>query len=248
MGRYEKIKVYNGSSFVKPSRIRIYNNGWQDIGTDTSYSTVPMYVRKADGSNARATLNRRDYTVVDDQYASGAFNLLPASGFCFYTANAGWYFRATIYKESDISNQIFYCGTGTTSYIKIVWNANGTVTVSVRYNNSTIYSVTSSNAVTAGNYVYLNVYAAKGSTKVYVVLNGVTTSATLYNQFIVTSATNVVGSTGMRFKDTLSASGAKYPSNTYSVSFNTTTANGTDNSQYVNLVHTVVSHTETVYE
>ena len=37
MGRYDKIKVYNGTEFVKPKRIRVFDGKvWQDLGPDNS--------------------------------------------------------------------------------------------------------------------------------------------------------------------------------------------------------------------
>ena len=37
MGRYDKIKVWNGSAWVQPSRIRVRaNNSWQDFGDNLS--------------------------------------------------------------------------------------------------------------------------------------------------------------------------------------------------------------------
>ena len=178
MGRYDKIKVYSSGAWHTPSRIRVYQNGWQDLGTFDSYNTKTMKVRSG-SSFQRCTLNRRDQTVVTDRYAKGRFNLLPSSGYCrcSKSSNAGnynWYFRATVEKTTDTDQYLFYCGTGGSPnspgshYARITWLANGKIRVESCYNGS-VSSMTSSNAVMKDTQVYLNVYSNKGSYTNYIV-------------------------------------------------------------------------------
>ena len=58
MGRYDNIKVYNGSSWVKPSEVSVWNgSSWVSLGADDSSNTNGMYVWN--GSEwVRKTLNK----------------------------------------------------------------------------------------------------------------------------------------------------------------------------------------------
>lgn len=248
MGRYDKIRVYHDGQWKQPTQCRVYyNNAWQDLGTNDSYNTRSLYTLK-NGNYVRATLNRQDYSVVTDRWAQGSFSLLPASGFCFCpkSSNAGnynWYFRATIRKTSDTDQQIFRCG-ASNSYIRILWKADGHIQVTSSY-NGTAYSMTTSNAVGANNTVYLNVYANKGSYTTYVEFNGVTTSGNLSASFRINNATNQVGDSAMQFRNNLSAAGVNGSGSTYSVSFDTSYASGSDGSQYSGVNHQESSSTGT---
>lgn len=257
MGRYDKIKVYNNGSWHTPNRIRVYNNGWKDLGTADSYNTSSLNVRNGN-SFARATLNRQDYTTVTDRYASGTFKLLPANGFCYCTksssaGNWDWYFRCTIKKTTNTEQNIFWAGSTNynpsnpgSNYVQIKWLADGKIRVGVSdgYGGGS-HSLTSSNSVLAGNEVYLNVYVNAGSRTMYIVFNGVTTSGSMGSAFSISNSWNQVGDANMIFKGTLSAAGVKYSKQPKSVSFDVSTASGTDNSQYENVTHQETTTTGT---
>lgn len=257
MGRYDKIKVYSSGSWRTPNQIRVYNNGWQDLGTATSYSTKKLQVRSG-SAFYRATLNRKDQVVVTDRYAEGQFTLLPANGYCRCSksssaGNYDWYFRATVEKTTANQQYLFYCGTGTPSspganYVRVTWLADGKIQVDSSF-NSTVRSFSSSNSVGANTSVYLNVYSNKGSYSTTIVFNDVTTtSSTLANSFRYANAKTYVGDTNTRIRGTLSAAGVDGSGGTHSCSFNAATASGTDGTQYNGVVHRETTRTDVYYE
>jgi len=257
MGRYDKIKVYSGGSWHIPSRIRVYNNGWQDLGTSTSYSTKTLSVRNG-SSFSRATLNRRDQVVVTDRWVNGRFNLLPGSGYCRCSNSTSsgtydWYFRGTVEKTTDSAQYLFYCGTGGSpenpgqQYVRITWLSDGKIRMECCYNGN-VASVTSSNSVGANQQVYLNVYSNKGSYTTYIVFNGVTTSASVGRTFRYNNCTTTVGDTYTKLRNNLSAAGVDGSGNTYSCSFDASYISGTDNYRYANADHRESTRTDVYYE
>jgi len=259
MGRYDNIKVYNNDSWVQPNQIRVYNNGWQDLGTNDSYNTKSLQVRKGNEFK-RATLNRRDEEVVTDRWANGRFKLLPANRYCRcpdnsdHTLQYNWYFRTTVEKTTDNAQYLFYCGTGGSpespgnNYIRVTWQADGKIKVDGRYNGGTVGSVTSSNAVGKNTQVYLNVYSNKGSYKCTIDFNGTTTSGNIYSSFMFNNSTTTVGDTYTKIRNNLAAAGVDGSGNTGSCSFNASTVSGTDNSQYKEVTHRESTRTDTYWE
>lgn len=254
MGRYDKIKVYNGTEFVQPSRIRVHDGtAWQDLGTNDSDIQIPLNVY--DGTDfVRATLNKTSVTVPGDSYAAGnGFSVLPKAGFCFCPnsgslTNATWYFKATIRKTSDTALNIFNIsitsGTYKGGYIKAIWNANGTVTVSgMLKSGSTVFSVTTTNAVRANNWTKLEVTCSKGSSNLNVKFNDVTTKKAFNFNFQSSYVTNTIGATGMQFKEQLQMQGSKYTNATTTKNINMSTAKGTT-SDYESVEHVDETKTE----
>ena len=229
MSRYNRIKVYKDGSWVNPTRVRVYNNGWIDLGAADSYVKTKMAVYK-NGVKYAATCDRVDTTVVTDQYSSGKFSLLPASGYCYCPQSSSYgghnfNFNCTIRKTADVDQVIFhtYHKTNTKDFFKITWQADGKIRVDADYSSGTTRTFTSSNAVKAGTWVNLRVYANKDSYNCYIVFNGTTTSKTLYSSFITTGAVNYVGDTYINFKNTLTVTGVKYGPTAYTASFNAST-------------------------
>lgn len=252
MGRYDKIKVYNGEAFVQPSRIRVYNGTtWVDLGTNDSDIQTPLNVHN--GSNfIRATLNKTQVTVPGESYAAGnGFVLLPKGGYCFCPnasspslTNASWRFRATIRKTSDTALTIFNFAVSGSSYIKAVWNADGSVTVSGRYSTGTVKSVTTSNKVKANTWVVLDIKCAKGSSNMSVAFGSTTTTGAMGFNFQSGNCVNNVGVTGIHFKDSLIVTGSKYSNSSTSKTINMTTASGTT-SDYQSVEHVDTTTTQT---
>lgn len=266
MGRYENIKVWDGSSWRTPTQIKVYRSGWQDLGTATSDSTRPLYVYKeSEHILKRATLNRRDYTTVVDQYATGRFTLTPASGYCYCTdssstTNYKWDLNITIRKTDNVDQWVFQCGTKTkktdtnitgTTYIKVKWLANGKIEVTGRWKGNTVDTITSSNAVMAGTWATLHIYSNKSDNgKCYIVFNGVSKQGTNNNYFQISDAYTVVGDTKMQFKNTFSVQGCKYRPAAVTCSFNASTASndGSGSNTYKGVTHYAETQSHTVYE
>ena len=258
MGRYDKIKVYNNGSWVQPNQIRVYNNGWQDLGTNSSYNTKSLQVRK-NNAFVRATLNRRDEQVVTDRWAEGRFKLLPASRYCRCSNNSSgtlrynWYFRTTVEKTTDSEQYLFYCGTGGSPespgkhYVRVTWQSNGKIRLDAAYDGN-VKTLTSSNAVGKNTPVYLNVYSNAGSYNAYIVFNGVTTSGKVASSFMYNGCTTTVGDTYTKIRNNLAAAGVDGSKNTGSCSFNASYANGTDNSQYKGVTHRESTRTDVYWE
>lgn len=256
MGRYDRIKVYHNNQWKTPNQIRVYNNGsWVDLGTNDSWvgsnngnynSRYQMFL----ANGTRVTKYRKDTTTVTDQHTEGTFSLLPASGFCWCPSTGGaanFYFRCTAKKTTDAAKRLFYCGAGG-SYVEIWWEADGRLKFVASYDYSPHYAY-SINAVGANQYVYINVYSNGGSNQININFNGVTHSEVQYGQFYISNATNVVGDANICFKDNFSCCGCKWEWNNsksiHAVSFNASTASGSDGSQYTGVTHRESSSTST---
>lgn len=259
MGRYDRIRVFDGSSWRTPTQIKVYNFGWQDLGTATSYSTRPLYVYKeTENILKRATLNRRDYTTVVDQYTTGQFKLTPASGYCYATNSSSvtkypWNFEATLRKTSATTQQVFWCGYSTgTSYIRVRWLDDGRISVDNKWKGgNSVDTVTTTNTIPINEWHKLRVYTPKNSSTVQIWIDDVKVkTGTLNNFFAITDATTKVGDTYINFKDIFKAQGCKYRAGSYSCQFDASTASGTGTgtATYQDVMHYAETQTGTVYE
>lgn len=248
MGRYDKIKVYNGSEWKQPTRIRVFaNNAWQDLGENDSSNTRAFNVRHNNAWH-RATLNRTLVTVSGESYCGGdGFRVLPANGYC-YCSNANnsicttWFFRATIRKTASGDKRIFWTGNSSGScFLEIWWLNSGQIQVKIRsaYGTGNVQSITTSNAVGLNTWVYLNVTCNKGVYKMSVTFNGVTTSGNMWETWQITNADNWVGSNGIQFKGYLEVQGTQYLNGSNYKRLNTNTISGsTADYQYADHVDT----------
>ena len=216
MGRYDKIKVYNGTEFVKPNRIRVFDGEvWQDLGTDNSDFTKSLRVQH-EGAFKRSTLNKQINTIEGDRYRDGEFIAVPSNGYCFcpVSTNAGAYtFSLELYiKRGSAGSKNIFKSYGIYmpgNYIYITLNANNTITVATsctfdsNSNESAAHgsSKTTTNKIQDGVWNYVKILAEKGTrnVKVYIgdkleTFTGLTYSWLVYN-------TNRVGSTGLYIKD-----------------------------------------------
>lgn len=216
MGRYDKINVYNGG-WKKPKRIRAYLNGWVDLGANDSYVTNALKVLKNNGW-VRATLNRRDYSnTVGEEYAYGKFALYPKSAYGYNPSKASWGLYMVVRKTEagdkflvDIHN---VTGSNDRPYLKIIWRNDGYIEIKNNY-SGTEYTLTSARAYGLNEYIRVNIYALKGSNKMYLGVNDEYTSKKLYGTFSNTGSVTYIGDSGLNYKDGFKCYGAAYSNNT----------------------------------
>lgn len=246
MGRYDKIRVYDGSTWKQPTQIRIYQNGtWIDLGANDSAITKSLSVRK--GNNfVRATLNKSTEVIQGETYTYGKdFVLTEGIRYCYEKSLGDWIFKATIKKTDNGSKNVYYLGS-TNSYIYITWNANGTVTVTNYYKDySNPYTITTTNAVTAGAWVDLEVKSAKGSANATITFNGVKTTGPLYGIWYNVSVKYKIGDDGLYFKGNMTLKGRDYNKGYCSKVINMSSATDVANNCSGATVHTDTSTTVT---
>ena len=110
MGRYDKIRYWDGSNWRQPSQVKYWNGtSWVDLGTNESSNTKSLYIRNGN-TWQRKTLNRT-YHPVDHylQYDGGAITSLP-DGYQFYNAEYSFVVRA-----DAIGNYMLYESANSTS-------------------------------------------------------------------------------------------------------------------------------------
>lgn len=218
MGRYDKIRVYKDGTWYQPKRIRIWNaGGWIDLGNNDSYITSSLKVRK-DGGWHRATLNRQDYSyTVGEEYAYGKFALYPKSAYGYNTSKASWGFYMKVRKVEagdkflvDIHN---VTGSNDRPYLKIIWRNDGYIEIKNNY-SGTEYSLVSARAYGLNEYIRVNIYAKKGSTKMYLGVNDEYTSKHLYGTFSNIGSVTYIGDSGLNYIEGFTCYGAAYSNNT----------------------------------
>lgn len=253
MGRYDKLKVYNGLSFVKPNRVQVYNGlKWVDCGIDDSDNTETLSVYNG-SEMVRATLNKKVVQIAQGSYAKGQFKFLPDNGFCLCAnsssvTNGQFIFEGTIYKETDTNQRIFYSGNSSgTSRIEIWWLSDGSIQVTTAWNGTTNV-ITSSNKILSGNWVSLLVTQYVGESILRIYFGGTETQGSQYKNFVISNASNYIGSDSLRFKNNLHLKGRQYPGAIVEKTVNMSTANGTDGVNYANVVHYDETKEEIIWE
>lgn len=214
MGRYDKIRVYKDGVWRQPSRIYVYKSGWKDLGLNDSSNTASLNVRK-NGQFVRATLNKEVIWVEDTPYGIGEFQLEPQNSvtrgdWCLYQGTLAYdndvydalHFRLTMYKETNVDTNILYTyDTSESKYLKITWLASGRIEIASCLDGDE-KKVTSSNAVLAGNWVYLNIEWPWDTHETHIYFNGVLTKGTANSQFLSVNMRNLCGAATLRIKDT----------------------------------------------
>lgn len=251
MGRYDKIKVYNNGSWHTPNRIRVYKNGWQDLGTNDSSNTKTLYVRH-NNQFRRATLNKKTTTTITDKWAVGGFTALPENGFNSWP-DKGRPFKFSIDSMKKTTNgsqvRIFHFWTSASgSYIKIVWDTDGYVRAHFSYAGAE-RTVTSSNAIGANQAVSFSIETWNNTYGAYATmyLNGVWAGGYV-NSISYGSASNYVGDGNIQFRGNLKISGYDSGGGAHSISFNASDAATGSTSQYRSLTHQQTSVTTTTWE
>ena len=218
MGRYDKIKVYNGTEFVKPKRIRVFDGSvWQDLGPDDSDFKKSMYIRH-ENTNKRITLNKTYVDIPGDSYRDGAFTAQPYNGYCFCptSAKAGAYgFELQLYiKRGTAGAKNIFKSWGIKlpgNYIYITLNADNTISVSTSctfdsngnlINYSQGASRTTSIKIQEGVWNFVRVWANKGERIVRVKIGYQQENLSGLNYTWLVYSNNSVGDTGLYIKDT----------------------------------------------
>ena len=242
MGRYDKIKVYDGTNFVRPNRIQVFDGtNWQDLGTNDSSNTKSLNVRY-NNAFVRATLNKRIVHVAQGSYAGGPFKFLPDNGFCICAnassvSNSDFIFEGTIFREFNEQKRLFYSGNSSGSAkIEIWWLQDGRIRVYTTYNG---YSsqIDSSNSVAVGQWVWLSVWQPMGSNTLQISFNGVVTTGNQYQNFVISNAYNTIGDWGVRFKGNLHIKGRQYSGGSADKTVNMSVVSGSDGINYANVNH-----------
>lgn len=213
MGRYDKIKVYNGTEFVKPNRIRVFDGAvWQDLGPDDSAFKKSMYVRQGT-KNKRITLNKNEVTHIGDNYRDGAFTAQPYNGYCFcpISTKAGAYsFSIEFYikRGSSGAKNLFksYGIKMPKNYIYITLNNDNTITIetSCTFDNAgNLINYARGNKKTTSiklqdnDWNYVKIWADKGTKNIIVKINNQQESLSAMNYTWLVYSDNKVGDTGL---------------------------------------------------
>lgn len=257
MGRYDKIKVYNGSEWVQPSRIRVYNNGsWKDFGLDQSGNTSSLHVRH-ENAWRRVTLNRKETVIPGESYSKDSFELLPASSYGFNPSYGVSDFKLEFVarKTTDTTMVVFRSGNSTNKCLfKLEWLDTGAfkITVATQYQATATYSRTTNATVPANTWADVKIRAYKETDpdsrnwqgKLSITINGTTQIMTgFWYYWAIVNATNTVGQTGLQFKDTFFIQAHTFinptKSGTKQVTINMNEASGATSN------HTAISHVDT---
>ena len=254
MGRYDKIKVYNSGSFVQPNRIRVYNNGWQDLGTDDSANTQTLAVRH-NGEFKRATLNKKTTTTVTDRWATGPFKVWPISGYCS-RPDIGYPFEIHIsnMRHTDaVDSDIFYAhNSDWSSYITIVWLADGRIRFRTCYNG--IYRETySNNAVGVNQSASLScaTYNDNGVARQALSFNGNWSGGGGTSMMSQGNFENTVCGANIQMRGNITIKGCTYSGGNHYANtrtFDTSYASGSDGYNYQDVVHHESSSTSVTWE
>lgn len=263
MGRYDKIKVFDGSVWQTPTRLKVYQNGEpQDLGRYDDPTTKKLSVW--DGTEfVRVTLNRRDIPIVTDRYTTGSFSLKPTNGYCYCTnssstTNYKWELKCTVRKTQATDQNIFKCDNGWGDYIRVTWLENGKIKVTNKYVSAdgtvvtTEDSLTTTHAFNINTWITLQISTAKSSSTMIIKVNGTQEAkGTVNNFFQFKDCKTTVGASKINFKNSFTASGSGYDGyghgSPYTASFDASTAKGEGN-YYKGVTHYEQTSTQTVYE
>lgn len=141
MGRYDKIRYWNGSSWVQPGRIRVWNgSSWTDYGANDSSNTNSIYVWNG-SSWVRKTLNKTSHYVGVDHYLqySGGAKVSIVDGYQFYNAK----YEFEVQPDAAGNYMLFETSTSNSSnYVRFGLYVDGSTFYAYgksRYNSGTAY-------------------------------------------------------------------------------------------------------------
>lgn len=214
MGRYDKIRVFNGKSWVQPSRIRVYRGSGSevDLGTNTSFNTNHLYVRNNSGVSKRATLYRKDTTTTTttgEDYLKGSFYPYPGGYWCWNPRGDHIYqdhvISGTIRKTQKTNVVVITSGNASNSCnFEVLWDSDGYLHF---YCESAYYSgarfhLRSKNAVGINQWVNFEIRGTDGGYYTTLTFNGETVGGYNYNTFALNPNTMgiAVGATPLDWK------------------------------------------------
>lgn len=201
MGRYDKIRYWNGSSWVQPNQIKYWNgSSWVDLGTNDSSNTTALQVWNG-SSWVRKTLNRT-VTYGDKEWycsASGGSGTMDVSSGANVNQNKfNFYFYCN--KDYDGDKNIAQFGSTAQGW-RITWMADGRIRWSTFYSSSGYHSY-SSNYIKAYNWAVCNVYSNSTGTGAGTMnWGGTTSTANRSGRHQYSSQSLVVGVWGMMYRD-----------------------------------------------
>lgn len=237
MGRYDKIKVFNGSTWKKPNKIQVYNGtSWISLGTDDD-KTNTKSIQVHNGTKLQvATKKWKTWqtTKDGDTYTVGAYHLSDGNlQYCPNSSisrlNTNFQFKCTMKKDSNVDQQVYKtaAGGGAGTYLTITWLADGRIKVAGRYSSGTEYTLYSNHYVYAGSWVSLDVYQNAGSNTMHIVINSQETTGNMFGAFAVTNGWNIAGDSVLHFKGVVDAKGGN--------------SNGGNTEYHVNVIYSTAS-------
>lgn len=251
MGRYDKIKVYNNNAWRAPNRIRVYQNGWQDLGTNDSDSTKTLKVRY-NNAFRRVTLNKKTTTTVTDRWATGNFKVLPANGYNSWPDNGRPFSFSIDSMEKTTSGaqvRIFNFWTSASgSYINIVWDTDGYIRAYFAYNGN-VRTITSAVSYGANTRISFSLATRNNTYGAYcdMYVNG-NWSGGYVNSLSYGSADNLVGDGNLKLRGALRVSGYDSGGGAHSVAIDMNTASGSNGSTYQDVPHHETTTTTVTWE
>ena len=201
MGRFDKIRYWNGSSWVQPNQIKYWNgSSWVDLGTNDSANTNSLYAWNG-SSWIRQTLNRK-VNYGDKQWFcsadGGSGTMAVSSGANVNRNKFNFYFYCN--KDYDGDKNVAQFG-DTSDGWRITWLADGRIRWST-FNSGRGHHSYSSNYIGAYNWVVVNAYSdSTGTGNGTLNFGGTTTSINRYGRHQYNGLSLVIGAWGMMYRD-----------------------------------------------
>lgn len=141
-GRYDdRLKVYKDNAWHNAKRVRVYKNGWVDLGDDQSSNTKSLYVYK-NGNRIRITRDRHDEQksrTVGAGYHQGSWNITTRQQYCFNNTggatNTKFYARFNVKAKAGTAVRLF-------EYRSAYFGDNCKIYAGIRSNGKVWYRLT----------------------------------------------------------------------------------------------------------
>lgn len=201
MGRYDKIRYWDGSSWVQPNQIKYWNgSSWVDLGTNDSSNTTTLNAWNGSGW-VRQTLNR-SVTYGSKQWnvsASGTGGYLDVGSGANVNQNIfNFYFYCM--KDYDNDKNVAWFGSTAQGW-RLLWLADGRIQWNTYYNSGTSASY-SSNYRKSYNWSVVNAYRnSTGTGSGTLNFGGTTTSIGCGYRHQYSGQTFYIGGWGMCYRD-----------------------------------------------